>query len=339
MNRRHLDLLQCPECQGALAFGEITDEDANGIVEGALACSDCERRYPIRSRIPVFVDDSDYADSFGWQWNEFAHIQRDSYTRCDMVRNTILRRTAWTPGDLAGRMLLECGCGSGNDTEVLSTLAGTVVSIDLSTAVFAQSKEVLERPNVLVLQADLRKPPVRHETFDFVYCHRVIQHTPDPRAAFASMVPFVKPGGTFYLHSYSSNLKSMLQFKYWLRPLISWMPHPWIYSALRRIGPVLHPIVGVLNRFRPLEFFARAVIPFKNHERILADAGAQLTPDERYQFSLLVTFDALTPEHDHPNSYGTIEDWFRQEGFEQIVTNARSPVSVVGVRTRPSQTP
>jgi SAM-dependent methyltransferase len=327
----HLHLLRCPKCRGALAIGDVARREGSAIVDGSLVCGGCARSYPIRSRIPTFVESPDYADSFGWQWNRFARLQRDSYNGSGMVRRTILSRTGWSEPDLAGKLLLECGCGSGNDTEVLATLAGTVVAIDLSNAVQAQSPEVLSRGNVLVMQADLREPPLAFGSFDVVYCHRVIQHTPDPRAAFAGMARLVRPGGLFYLHSYSRHWRSLLQFKYWLRPLIRWMPHTWIFRALEVVGPVLHPLVGFLERFPPLRIPTRLLVPFKNHEKTLRDEGAVLTARERYEFSLLVTFDALTPAHDHPNSHHTIEAWFRDEGFESTRTLKRSPVSVVGV--------
>jgi len=327
-----LSILRCPECRATLDVAREDERDGDALVAGELRCTGCDARYPVRKRIPRFVPDSDYAESFGWQWSRFHRLQRDSYNGSSLVRDTILRRSQWTPAFLAGKSLLECGCGSGNDTEVLAKMCGTVVSLDMSSAVDHQSPETLARENVLVLQADLRKAPLDPETFDIGYCHRVIQHTPEPPRAFASMTPFVKPGGIFFLHSYDTHWKATRHFKYWLRPLIRRWPHKRVFKALTILGPVLYPTVGILNRIglfrRPVKF----LIPFENHNRILQKVGAKLTRRERYEYSLLITFDDLTPEFDIPNPPETLVEWFEEQGFIDIEIRGHRPSIVVGCK-------
>jgi SAM-dependent methyltransferase len=192
--------------------------------------------------------------------------------------------------------------------------------------------EVLARDNVLVLQADLREAPVRLGQFDVVYCHRVIQHTPDPKAAFASIARYVRPGGILFLHSYDTHWKSILHYRYWLRPMIRRLPHPTINRMLRIAGPVLYPVAGALNRVAILRRPTKLLVPFDNHNRILQKAGAKLSARERYDYSFLITFDALTPQHDHPSSPATVEGWFRDQGFVDVVIRSRNPVIATGRR-------
>jgi uncharacterized protein YbaR (Trm112 family)/ubiquinone/menaquinone biosynthesis C-methylase UbiE len=334
MHARFLQWLQCPDCRGPLDVASSTRSEGDAIVDGSLACRSCACTYPIRKRIPRFVPDSSYVESFGWQWNRFAALQRDSYNGTRLVRDTILRRSQWTPEFLAGKTLLECGCGSGNDTEVLADLCGTVVSLDLSSAVDAMAPEVLARANVLVLQADLRRPPLREETFEIGYCHRVIQHTPEPPVAFGQMAPFVAPGGWFFLHSYDTHWKATRHFKYWVRPLIRDWPHEKVFGWLTRLGPVLYTTVGLLNRIAFLRRPVKWLVPFENHDRILTKAGSKLTRRERYEYSLLITFDDLTPEHDHPNPPETLVEWFEEQGFVDIEIRGRRPSIVVGRKPR-----
>jgi SAM-dependent methyltransferase len=334
MNEAFLEILKCPECQDALAIAESERRAGDALVDGMLVCSGCGARFPVRGRIPRFVPDSGYVENFGWQWNRFAHLQRDSYNGTRLVRDTILGRSQWTIEFLAGRSLLECGCGSGNDTEVLAELCGRVVALDLSTSVDAIAPQVLERENVLVLQADLRCPPLGPATFDLCYCHRVIQHTPDPRAAFALMAPFVAPGGWFFLHSYDRHWKSMRHFKYWVRPLIRSWPHARVFRWLSRAGPVLYPLVGLLNRVAFLRRPVKYLIPFENHDRILRKAQSTLTRRERYEYALLITFDDLTPAHDHPNTPEALVEWFLEQGFIDIEIRSRRPSVVVGRKPR-----
>lgn len=332
MRLRFLSLLRCPGCRARLALARSGLQEGDDLIEGELACTACSRSYPVRKGIPCFVQGEDYAASFGWQWTRFAHLQRDSYNGTGLVRDSILRRTGWTPEFLAGKTLLECGCGSGNDTEVLADLCGTVVSLDLSSAVESQSPEVLKRENVLVVRADLRAAPFEEQTFDLGYCHRVIQHTPDPRAAFAGMARFVRPGGSFFLHSYDTHWKSMRHFKYWVRPLIKGWPHERVFKTLKVAGPVLYPLVGALNRIGGLRRLVKLALPFENHDRILSKAGCTLTRRERYEYSLLVTFDDLTPEYDNPNPPEVLAEWFEEQGFIDVEILGRRPSLVVGVR-------
>jgi SAM-dependent methyltransferase len=327
---RFLDLLRCPDCRGRVRVAREDRRDGDALIDGEIACAACDARYPVRGRIPRFVPDSGYAGSFGWQWSRFHRLQRDSYNGTHLVRDTILARTGWTEDLLAGRSLFECGSGSGNDTEVLAELCGTVVSMDMSAAVDYQRPEVLARDNVLVLQADLRRIPLAEEAFDLGYCHRVIQHTPDPRAAFAAMTPFVRPGGSFFLHSYGTHWKSTRHFKYWLRPLVGNWPHERIFRALTIAGPVLYPLTSALNRVAFLRRPVKLLIPFENHDRILAKAGCTLTRRERYEYSLLITFDDLTPAFDHPNPPETLVEWFREQGFIDVRIRGDRPSLVVG---------
>ena len=44
------------------------DEVANG----SLISEDAKHRYPIKNVIPRFVNESNYADNFGMQWNHFS---------------------------------------------------------------------------------------------------------------------------------------------------------------------------------------------------------------------------------------------------------------------------
>ncbi len=275
----------------------------------------------------MFVDrPKGYVETFGWQWTRFHKLQRDSYNGTRIVRDTILRRSGWTAEDLADKVVLECGCGSGNDTEVLASMAKQVLSFDLSRAVFSFAPEVIRRENVLVLQADLLKIPVKEEAFDIVFCHRVIHHTPDPRRSFQSIARHVRPGGELFLECYSRHWKSMLNYKYLWRPITKRLPHPVVYRLLRIVGPILYPLHGALNRVAFLRRLNRLLIPFEYHARFLAKNGTTLSFRERYEYSFLITFDSLTPTYDNPQEPETIRAWCEELGFGDIRQTSINPV-------------
>jgi hypothetical protein len=87
------------------------------------------------------------------------------------------------------------------------------------------------------------------------------------------------------------------------------------------------PLVKLLQRLGPLGYLPRALIPVYNVERDLP-AQSRLTPRERYELSMLVSFDALTPRYDNPQSPKTLERWFRAAGFVDIELRGRNPISM-----------
>jgi SAM-dependent methyltransferase len=310
----------------------VTKASGDAVIEGALGCSGCERRYPIHRRIPTFVESNDYADNFGWQWKRFHRLQRDSVNRAGLVRETILKRTEFDVAELREQTLLECGCGSGTDTEVLADLAGTLISFDLTDSVEVMPPELLERENVLVLRADMRRIPLAESVFDVVFCHRVIQHLPNPEDAFVAMSRQVRPGGRFFVNCYDTHWDQVLHYRYFLRPLTRRLPHHWVFRVLEAIGPACYRLRGWAERLGPIRFAGRLLIPFENHDSYLVERGSTLSPAEHYQYALLVTFDFLTARYDKPRSARTIRRWYERLGYQDVRILSRKPVNAIGRR-------
>ena len=330
MNREYYRYLCCPKCQADLDM-HVRAEDARGIRDGDLTCRNCAVAYPIVGYIPRFTPMDTYASSFGFQWERFSRLRSDRYNKSSIVRNTILRRSGWDAEHLRGKLLLECGCGGGNDTEALLGLGANIVSIDFSSrSVDTARKNNLGHDNLLIIQADIAELPIKTRAFDVVYCHRVIQHTPDPERSFRSMVQRVADDGEMFLHSYSTRLKSMLHCKYLLRPVTRRMSHEKVLKLLYRYGPFLHRLVGWVQSHH-LKFLRRA-IPFDNLDSYLDKYGAQLTDEEKFEFSLMNVFDALTPAYDIPASARTVRKWFSEAGFRTINVRRKKPVVVVASR-------
>jgi SAM-dependent methyltransferase len=69
-----------------------------------------------------------------------------------------------------------------------------VVAIDLSQAVDSAFANTKHMPAVHVVQADLKKPPVRC-VFDYAFSVGVLHHLPAPEDGFRALVARVRPGG------------------------------------------------------------------------------------------------------------------------------------------------
>lgn len=73
--------------------------------------------------IPRFVESlDDYAKNFGMQWNYWDKILSDNRSTKDHKYNLIIDRTRFDKLDIKNKTILECGCGGGDDTEVLLKL-------------------------------------------------------------------------------------------------------------------------------------------------------------------------------------------------------------------------
>lgn len=263
--------------------------------------------------IPRFVANDDYAESFGWQWHRWHSTLSDSRnTRtAGRKRSLVLRRTRFDTYDLRGKTILECGMGGGDDTEILLSLPfAEVHAFDLSRAV-DRAAQYLTTERLQLAQASIFDIPYADESFDFVYCHRVLQHTPDPETALRRVARKVKPGGVLFVHSYNKSLHFITQYKYKLRPLTKRLPATWVAAALDKLGPSLHRLNRALRSHGPPgRLIAHNLVPFEH----LASFGDH-DEDNLIEIEKLVTFDALTPTFDLPMSWSTMKRIVEQEGF------------------------
>lgn len=329
MKKTNAKLHCCPSCRCAnldlTVTGEATTAD---IVEGSLQCANCRLIFPIRNGLPRFVPASNYAESFGFQWNLHARTQLDSHSGLPISHDRL-----WTAvggkGDLTGQQVLEAGSGAGRFTEVLVASGAEVVSFDYSTAVDANaSNQKAGAPsNLHLFQGDIFNIPLREASFDKVICLGVIQHTPDPDAAFKSLARHVRPGGQLVIDSYTRNLAALLQWKYLLRPITKRMRKETLYRIIEQVTPVLVPVAKWLRR-------------------VAGRAGARLVPIVEYshlglaqelnvQWAILDTFDMYSPAHDHPQSLASVRRWFEAAGFADIRVRF-GPNGVVGSGTKPA---
>lgn len=101
-------------------------------------------------------------------------------------------------GELAGRRILNVGCGEGLDAVILGALGARVIGLDISDAAVALTKAratangVRDRVNAMV--ADAAVLPVATESIDGILAAAVMHHVDIPRAA-AELGRVLRPGG------------------------------------------------------------------------------------------------------------------------------------------------
>jgi SAM-dependent methyltransferase len=309
VRRSLLDLLRCPDCGGSFELHGEAEEQAR-IRSGELRCRACPGSWPIVDFIPRFTGRS-YAGNFGFQWQLFAATQLDSHSGQPISRERFYRSSGWTAESLAGRWVLDAGCGAGRFAEVALEAGAEVVAIDLSSAVVACRQNLGHHERLHVIQCDLSRMPLADGAFDSVYCFGVLQHTPSPAAAFASIARKVRKGGRLAVAVYHRSLYFFLLPQYWLRPLLRRLPRPMLYRVVQWLVRVFLPLSNALGRL-PYGRSIRRLLPVANYRGIFA-----LTDTQHREWSTLDTFDMFSPSHDHPQTAAAVRRWFAGAGFTE----------------------
>jgi 2-polyprenyl-3-methyl-5-hydroxy-6-metoxy-1,4-benzoquinol methylase len=252
-----------------------------------------------------------YLDSFGEQWNRYRRVQLDSVTGKPLSRERFFEGTRW-PERLDGERVLEVGCGAGRFTEVLVSTGADVVAVDATTAVEACRETVGDAATVV--RADLFDLPFTEGSFDRVFCYGVLQHTPDPRSAFLTIVRYARPGGFVAADVYrKSQYVDRWSSKYLWRPVTARIPRPWLQRLVEWYVPRWLPVDTRLARVPRAGRFLTAVVPCWNYTGLLP-----LSRDELEAWAVLDTFDALSPRHDNPQTLEAVREWCAAAGLVDL---------------------
>ena len=247
MKERLIQYLVCPNCHGKLDISSLRRVDYNGeIIEGQIDCKSCTSKFPITNYIPRFVSLKNYASSFGFQWNRHARTQIDRYSRLTISRDRFHKETNWQER-LDGEIILEAGCGAGRFTQIAIETGAEVFSFDYSIAVDSCIENHGLVDNLHILQADIYHIPFKKNLFDKVFCFGVLQHCPDVKVAFLSLVPHLKSGGEVVMDVYNQSMDIFWRVKYRIRPLTRRLPYRFLYNTLKVVVPFFLPLKVLLS--------------------------------------------------------------------------------------------
>ena len=289
-----IELLRCPSSGQQLSLDVHVSSDGD-VEAGCLTTVDGKTSYPIVNGIPRFVPPQNYASTFGLQWNRFRRTQLDSHSGAPISRDRFFAFSGWSAEELNGKLVLDVGCGAGRFAEVALDCGAHVVAVDYSSAVDACRANHRHHPRLDVIQADIYQLPLPTETFDFVYCFGVLQHTPNPRAAFLRLPPMLRPGGKLAIDVYPWSVRNAAWSKYWVRPFTRRMDPQRLFAVVEACVPTLLPVSRLLGRVPRIGRRLHYVLPVANYKGVLP-----LNDEQLLEWSILDTFDMLSPTHDHP---------------------------------------
>ncbi len=116
-------------------------------------------------------------------------------------------------GGLAGKVVVDVGCGGGILSEGLAARGATVTGIDLAEKSLKVARLHLFESG---LQVDYQQVPVEElateqpDSHDVVACMEMLEHVPDPQSVIDSCARLAKPGGLLCFSTLNRNPKSYL---------------------------------------------------------------------------------------------------------------------------------
>jgi SAM-dependent methyltransferase len=253
----------------------------------------------IKNGIPRFTPDLSYSTgNFSKLRENHATLQLDSFNNTNDRRNTLFINTKWDPNFFKNKTILDCGCGVGPDTEILLSLGAKVIAVDIAGIDIAKAN-LKEHPNLQLVQADISNLPFVKKSFDIVYCHRVIQHTPNPIRTLEHILGFVKDEGAVFVHSYAYTFAQFLTWKYPLRLFTKRMNNENLYNGIKLLSVPLYHITNFTNRLGKFgKYLNHVFIPFTNYSNSPYFKGK--SREFILEYGIHDTFDALSPRYDYP---------------------------------------
>ena len=149
------------------------------------------------------------------KFSELAHRWWDPESEFKPLHDINPLRLDWIDraAGLAGKTVLDVGCGGGILAESMATCGASVTGIDLSDKALSVARlHLLETGQ----KADYRKISAEEMAvempgaFDIVTCLEMLEHVPDPASTVRACAQLVRPGGLVFFSTINRNPKSYL---------------------------------------------------------------------------------------------------------------------------------
>ena len=115
--------------------------------------------------------------------------------------------------DIAGKSVLDVGCGGGILSESMAAKGANVTGIDLGDKALLVAKlHLLESGQQVTYQKIAVEALAASQpaSFDVVTCMEMLEHVPDPASVVRACASLVKPGGYVFFSTLNRNPKSYL---------------------------------------------------------------------------------------------------------------------------------
>ena len=335
MRERLLSFIRCPDCRGLFTVFSFESQKEE-IITGLLSCTK-NHFFPVIGGIPRLLPSSleDYwgeikskipddlpelkpllensvgpgstkaydtrtKANFSNEWDSH-EIGGKTWTMelSDRIKWYFLEPIGIEKEKLAGKIMLDAGCGNGSQSVGYTEFGLEVVALDLSTGLekgFAFSKV---HPNaaaemVHFIQADLQNPPLIPNLFDIIHSAGVLHHTPNTEKTFRALRPLLKQGGTFYV---------------------------WLYKYENVVTPIVNTMRAVTTRI-PAPIFAAIAeitsIPFIGFCWTVNKLGIRQYEMPDRQEAAIAVHDIFGAPYAHYHDFDEVSKWYKAEGIDHV---------------------
>jgi 2-polyprenyl-6-hydroxyphenyl methylase / 3-demethylubiquinone-9 3-methyltransferase len=150
------------------------------------------------------------------KFSELAHRWWDPESEFRPLHQINPLRLDWIDGlaGLAGKQVLDVGCGGGILAEAMARRAAAVTGIDLAARPLGVARlHALEAGVANIAYREIAAEALAAEQpgrFDVVTCMEMLEHVPDPASSVRACAALVKPGGWVFFSTLNRNPKSFL---------------------------------------------------------------------------------------------------------------------------------
>ena len=150
------------------------------------------------------------------KFSELAHKWWDPDSEFRPLHQINPLRLEWIDSlaSLAGKNVLDVGCGGGILAESMAQRAAKVTGIDLAARPLGVARlHALEAGVANLEYREIATEALAAEkpgTFDVVTCMEMLEHVPDPAAVVQACATLAKPGGWVFFSTLNRNPKSFL---------------------------------------------------------------------------------------------------------------------------------
>lgn len=345
-------LLTCGSCKGWYA---VTNGIPRLFVQGPLRPDEGPFIERWREKLPQHIlaqspdrpssGQADVQNTFGYKWTRQSWWGMEGES-AKVMEEWLLPRYGWSDKNSyvdymkTKAVMLDAGCGLGREALRMAGAnpGARVVGLELSRCVDEAARHAREKgiANVFYVQADLTRPPLKKNAFDFIISEGVLHHTPDTRQAFFSLVPLVSKGGELACYVYRKKAALREYADDYVRTLIQDMDpqQAWnLMEPLTKLGKALSDIkatvvvpedVEVLG-IKAGEYDVQRLIYYTMFKCYWND---RLTFDE----NVLINFDWYHPRYAWRHTKEEVEDWCKESCMD--ITSYQEEEAGITVRAK-----
>ena len=149
------------------------------------------------------------------KFSELAHRWWDPTSEFRPLHEINPLRLEWinARAPLAGKNVIDIGCGGGLLSEGMARRGATVTGIDLGEAPLAVARLHAEKSGVEVEYLQVLAEEIAEQRageYDAVTCLEMLEHVPDPASVIRACAKLVKPGGQVFFSTINRNPKAFL---------------------------------------------------------------------------------------------------------------------------------